>query len=339
MDNNIDLSDFLDDYGFNSDIYRVLYSSNYIELSFEEKREVLLKLIDINHHRNNSEIIKRLSGEGKLSIKNKYEDKDAPKDIDRCFKKKNFDLKSPNLSGLFHVTTIDDIRNLGLLPKNGSVDEDKKIKQLILAIHRELEEYKLLELSEDLDVFADEKDKLENVLELLIDYSSYEDEDVEIEVQSDFSVYYLPNNLFFSEENNSSPLIKDLSKNKRQDILISMIDSIKAQEFRGIKRFSNHFSDFYELRCGQQRVVFHFLTPKDCVIIFAFTKKADNEKRYRMELSNRIHKYRRMKNKLKKVLCEEEFLSKQSEIDESIYKVVQKNKTLVKENKEGDNNG
>ena len=339
MDSNIDLSKFLDEYGFNSDVYKVLYSSSYNDLSFEEKREVLLKLIDINHHRFDSEIIKRLKGEGKLSITSKFEEKDISRDIDRYYKKQNDLLKTINLSGLFHVSSIDDIRNLGLLPQKGSLNEQKQIKRLVLAIYRELEEYKLLELDEESSVFEDEKEKLENILELLIDYSSYEDEEIEIEVQSDFSVYYLPNNLYFSEENNSSPLIKDLSKNKKQDILISMIDSIKAQKFRGIKRFSNHFSDFYELRYGQQRVVFHFLTPKDCVIIFAFTKKADNEKRYRMELSNRIYKYRRMKNKLKKVICEEEFLSKQSEIDDAIYKFGQKNKSLVKENKMGDNNG
>ena len=77
----------------------------------------------------------------------------------------------------------------------------KQIKRLILAIYRELEEYNLLELDEESSVFEDEKEKLENLLELLIDYSSYEDEEIEIEVQNDFSVYYLPNNLYFSEEN------------------------------------------------------------------------------------------------------------------------------------------
>lgn len=336
MENNIELSDFLDQYGFNSDIYKVLYSSSYLSLTSEEKEEVLMKLIDINYQRNNSEIIKRLAGEGILGVKSKYEEKDAPKDIDRTSKKKDGIFKSVNLESISHCTSIQDFRNLGILPKEKTEEEKKKIKQLILALYRELEEYKLISLEEGASIFDDDIERLESLLEILTDYLSYDEEDAEIEVQNDFSVFYLPNNLYFSDENNFSPIVKDVAKNKRQDVLISMIDSIKAQEFKGLKRFSDRFSDFYELRNGQQRVVFNFITPNIAVIVFAFTKKADNEKRYRMELSNRIVKYRRMKNKLKKVLCEDEFLSKQNEIDESIYSLFQKNKTFVKA---GDNNG
>ena len=219
--------------------------------------------------------------------------------------------------------------SLGLIPKKENEESLKKIQKILLTIVREIEEYKLLQVEEESDFFDEEIEKLENIFEIISDYAFYE-ENVEIETQSDFSVVYLPNNLCFGDDNNFSPLYKDIEKNKKQEVLVSMIDSIKNQEFKGLKRFGNHFSDFYELRNGQQRVVFNFITPKIAVVIFAFTKKVDNDKKYRMELSNRIKKYRGMKSQLKKVFKDEKFISKQIDIDTAIYGLIHKEKSLVK---------
>lgn len=333
----MDINKFLDEYGFLSNYLRVVNDSCYKKLSLEEKKELLLKLIDTNYQRRNADVIKRLEGRGSFLLANNFEDKPFMKDISRGSKINKKDFNGVSLNSLVQCETLEDIKTLGLLPDKNTESGMKKLKQMLLSIRLEIEEYKLLELEEGEDTCSLEIEKLENLFEILSDYISYEDsEDIKIEVQNDFSVFYLPNNLSFNDDNNSSPLVKDVSKNKRQDVLISMIDSIKSQEFKGLKRFGNHLSDFYELRNGQQRVVFNFLTPNICFIVFAFTKKADNEKRYRMELCNRINRYRRMKTQLKKALKNEDFINKQIEIDDLIYQVINsKEKELVKA---GDNN-
>lgn len=326
----MDFNDFLDEYGFLSDFSKIIHDSGYSNLTSEEKKEVLIKLIDINFQRRNTEIIKRLEERGKLTVPSRIEEKETLKDIERGIKINQSDFAIINLNNLMQCSSLDDIKNLGLLPDKNTEYGIKEIKRIILSLHLELEEYKLIELEEKEDFFTLEKEKIENLLEILIDYISY-DEEVDIEVQNDFSVFYLPNNLSFDDENNSSPVIKDVSKNKKQDVIISMINSIKKQEFKGLKRFGNPFSDFYELRNGEQRVVFNFIDSNTCFIIFAFTKKSDNDKRYRLELSNRINKYRKMKTQLKRAIKKEVFIVKQAEIDSSIAQIVQKEKVLIKE--------
>jgi len=330
----MDIDDFLDEYKFVSDLSEIICTSEYVSLTKNEKKELLTKLININTQRINSEIIKRLEGEGALSVTSNYEEKEILKDIVRPKKIKQKEFEDVNINPILECSSIEQMISLGLMPKKDSEEALKKIQRILLSIVREIDEYKLLQLEEESEFFHDEIEKLENVFEIISDYAFYE-ENVVIETQSDFSIIYLPNNLCFCDDNNFSPLYKDVEKNKKREVLVSMIDSIKNQEFKGLKRFGNHFSEFYELRNGQQRVVFNFITPKIAVIVFAFTKKVDNDKKYRMELSNRIKKYKGMKSQLKRALKEEIFISKQLDIDTSIYSLVNKEKSLVKS---GDNN-
>lgn len=325
----MNIDSFLDEYKFISDFYKVIYSPEYVSLSKDEKKEVLIRLIEINTQRKNSDIIKRLEGNLELSISSKYEEKEVLKDIARPKRVKQRKFEDVNINPILECSSIEQMLSLGLIPKKEDEESLKKIQKILLTIVREIEEYKLLQVEEESDFFDEEIEKLENIFEIISDYAFYE-ENVEIETQSDFSVVYLPNNLCFGDDNNFSPLYKDIEKNKKQEVLVSMIDSIKNQEFKGLKRFGNHFSDFYELRNGQQRVVFNFITPKIAVVIFAFTKKVDNDKKYRMELSNRIKKYRGMKSQLKKVFKDEKFISKQIDIDTAIYGLIHKEKSLVK---------
>lgn len=325
----MNIDSFLDEYKFISDFYKVICSSEYISLTKEEKKEVLIKLININTQRKNSEIIKRLEGCDELSITSNYEERENFKDIVRPKKIKQRNFEDVNINSILECTSIEQMVSLGFIPKKNSGDSLKKIQMILLTIVREIDEYKLLELEEQSDFFHEEIERLENIFEMISDYAFYE-EDIVIATQNDFSIVYLPNNLCFGDDNNFSPLYKDIEKNKKREVLVSMIDSIKNQEFKGLKRFGNHFSDFYELRNGQQRVVFNFITPKIAVIIFAFTKKVDNDKKYRAELSNRIKKYRGMKTQLKKVFKDEKFISKQIDIDTSIYSLINKEKNLVK---------
>ena len=99
------------------------------------------------------------------------------------------------------------------------------------------------------------------------------------------------------------------------------------QEFKGLKRFTCHYSEFYELRANQQRVVFHFLMPNVVVVISAFTKKVDTNKRYRMELRNRVNRYRSVKDKLKKIIdssSREQFFKLQDDIEQQFMNDIDK---------------
>lgn len=59
--------------------------------------------------------------------------------------------------------------------------------------------------------------------------------------------------------------------------------------------------------------------PNVVVVISAFTKKVDTNKRYRMELRNRVNRYRSVKDKLKKIIdssSREQFFKLQDDIEQ-----------------------
>lgn len=305
----MDLSEFKDEYGYIIDIDSVMSSSDYQNLSDVKKAELLISIIDSNSNnlKKNSSLFMNISENECKSGYSNFTISDVKS------------WKLPDITMLLHYDNCDDMIRDGLLPERNSSSFDKKIKTFILAIRNELEEYESIKYEDDEDFFKEQREEYQRLLDLLIDYNTYDD-DIHIDVQNDFSVFYMPNNLNFDSESNLSPLIKDISKNNKQDVLLTMVDSIKQQEFKGLKRFTKPFSEFYELRNGQQRVVFNFLTPNIAVIIFALTKKSNSDKRYRGELLSRASKYRRMKSQLKRAIASNNaFLEQQRKIEEAIY--------------------
>ena len=204
------------------------------------------------------------------------------------------------------------------------------MKSILISVRNELEEYKKAQYEDNEDLFKEEREKCNKLFDMLLEYDEYEIEEVEIETKNDFSVIYMPNSIY---ELNSSPIIKDVCKNNQGQTLINMIESIKKQEFKGLKRFAGKYTEFYELRLSQQRVVFHFLTPNTAVIISAFTKKSDNAKKYRLDLANRINKYKGIRNNLKKLLkkLDTEEINKYQRQIEQQFTTDANNKVLVKE--------
>ena len=185
----MNIDSFLDEYKFISDFYKVIYSPKYVSLSKDEKKEVLIRLIEINTQRKNSDIIKRLEGNLELSISSKYEEKEVLKDIARPKRVKQRKFEDVNINPILECSSIEQMLSLGLIPKKENEESLKKIQKILLTIVREIEEYKLLQVEEESDFFDEEIEKLENIFEIISDYAFYE-ENVEIETQSDFSVVY-----------------------------------------------------------------------------------------------------------------------------------------------------
>lgn len=67
--------------------------------------------------------------------------------------------------------------------------------------------------------------------------------------------------------------------------------------------------------------------PNVVVVISAFTKKVDTNKRYRMELRNRVNRYRSVKDKLKKIIdssSREQFFKLQDDIEQQFMNDIDK---------------
>ena len=318
----MDVLSYINQYGYIANVDRILDSQEYKALSLEEKKVVLMKIMDTNYQNsidNNRNIVPVNYSYAELKHDNEEESVHQEKN--------NFSI---NISALLHCKTIDEMIELRLLPKKDSIEHNREIKKILFAVRRELESYYDIRLEDNEGTFDNDIEQLENLFELLVDYNTYEIEEIEIPKTDDFCVFYLPEGLDFTDPLNLSPIIKDMRKNKQQQTLINMINSIKTQEFKGLKRFSNELSEFYELRSNQQRVVFHFLTPNVVIICSLFTKKVDSDKKYRHELITRMNKYRRMKKELKKHLETDEFLNAQIEIDNIIKSFDSGDKVLVK---------
>lgn len=308
-----------DSYGFITDIDDVVGSEEYQQLPTEEKKKILLSIINTNNKKlkNNDEhrgeLINVICDNGIVEKKSKH-----------ILEENEESYNVLSLDFLMQCDNYQDMIRCGLLPRKDKATYNKEMKNILLAVRNELDAYEVAKYEDEDDLFSEERQNCERLFSILLDYDEYEEEEIKIDVQSDFHVVYLPNSV---RELDNSPIIKDVCKNCQKDILVRMINSIKEQEFKGLKRFTCHYLEFYELRANQQRVVFHFLMPNVVVVISAFTKKVDTNKRYRMELRNRVNRYRSVKDKLKKIIdssSREQFFKLQDDIEQQFMNDIDK---------------
>ncbi len=304
------------DYEFMRSFTEVLEDEKFKTMVVEEKINYLVEMIEseVNNYKN---LINLLS----------FKDNN----IDNCSNivkkdgnsKSKKDLKKVELGKILECNTLEEMIKYNLLPHKRSPYFRQEMKMILISLRQEIEEYEKIKYEDKEDSLKELREKHYYILDLLNDYNMYDLEDVEIEMQSDFHVIFLPNDSINVAENSLSPIIKDFEKNNKKDNLLMMIDSIRRQEFRGLKRFSDNFSKLYELRYKQERVVFSFVTNDVAVIIYCFTKKDDNSRKYRTDLYNRLNKYLGMKNEIRKIMKDktgkkEIFLSNQETIRQKV---------------------
>ena len=116
-------------------------------------------------------------------------------------------------------------------------------------------------------------------------------------------------------DNNSVP-------NNYYEGFLELIKSIENNSFKNFKFIDSNNSELAgisEVKGFQKRVIFDRVGADTYVIIGAFIKKTDNDKRYRDFFSNRVGVYFKNKDYILKMIQNEDYLEKHKKILEDIY--------------------
>lgn len=132
--------------------------------------------------------------------------------------------------------------------------------------------------------------------------------------------------------NDQNLVLTDLLKDdiEKYPSYLLLLNSIKEQTFKDVKRISRKTIRIYEVRYNEQRILFDILNENTIIVIQAFTKKVLSDKKYRLNLERRIVKYTSAKKEIKEEILE--FLLNAEEEDRKVVELLTtKNKKRVKE--------
>lgn len=115
-----------------------------------------------------------------------------------------------------------------------------------------------------------------------------------------------------------------------------LFQSIIDGSFKNVKRFVNNdkFNGMYEVKDFKIRVVFDRIGKNDYAIITAFVKKTNIDKSYLTKLEISAKSYLSFKDYLKSNLNDQEFIDKNNDYKDELFKILSKNKGKVKEKKD-----
>ena len=193
-----------DSYGFITDIDDVVGSEEYQQLPTEEKKKILLSILNTNNKKlkNNDE------HRGEL-INVIYDNEIAEKKSKHILEENEESYNVLSLDFLMQCDNYQDMIRCGLLPRKDKATYNKEMKNILLAVRNELDAYEVAKYEDEDDLFSEERQNCERLFSILLDYDEYEEEEIKIDVQSDFHVVYLPNSV---RELDNSPIIKDVCK-------------------------------------------------------------------------------------------------------------------------------
>lgn len=176
-----------DSYGFITDIDDVVGSEEYQQLPTEEKKKILLSIINTNNKKlkNNDEhrgeLINVICDNGIVEKKSKH-----------ILEENEESYNVLSLDFLMQCDNYQDMIRCGLLPRKDKATYNKEMKNILLAVRNELDAYEVAKYEDEDDLFSEERQNCERLFSILLDYDEYEEEEIKIDVQSDFHVVYLP---------------------------------------------------------------------------------------------------------------------------------------------------
>ena len=327
------MEEYMDEYGYYSDVNNILNSDEYKNMSIKYKNDILIRIITNNNETferdncENSNIEEYVLDDNFNNINNeRIEEQSERKEI----------LSNIDYS-LLENTDIENIRQF--LPRKDSLLFDKKISMIKCHLRVIIDDYDALinELDENdeemLNYLLESRHDIEEKLEFVHSYS-FKDE-IHIEKNDNLKVV-------FFKYNGSNLLLEDILSEdvEKYPSYLVLINSIKDKNksFKDPKVISKGEYNLrvYEVRNNSQRVIFDFLSPNTIIIIQAFSKKVVTDKKYRLNLENRLVKYLEMKKILKEQVQNNylEFISDSNLDDTILMELLEtKNKSLVKRGK------
>lgn len=254
-------------------------------------------------------------------------------------KKKSCSSIEVNYGEIENAKSIEEL--IFFLPKKEDLFFEKKLALIKCHLRTTIDTYDHLIMEahdhqEDMvDYLLECRKEIEEKFDFISTYGERE-EAVQVEKRDHFSI------LCYRDQGTNYFLEDLLDGNMEQyDSYYALMKSIQNQTYKGIKRFDHTLYNLYQVRNGSQRIVFDFLDSSTIILVFAFTKKVKNSKKYRLQLVQRVNDYSLWKASLKEIFDrdKEQLLQEGVQDTEMIFTLLKgKDKSLVKGGSYGKNN-
>lgn len=125
--------------------------------------------------------------------------------------------------------------------------------------------------------------------------------------------------------------IKDIPEEEYEGF-VELLESIKNGTFKGFRKFVNNefLTGLLEVRGHQVRVAFERISEDCYAVVSMFMKKTQNDNSYRKTLQAKYAEYKTMEKEIKEKLKDPNYLKKNKEYDEEVFKI------LIKTDEKGD---
>lgn len=304
----------------------ILFDSE--KITFDQRKQLLKEVLNHNEQLYNKEKIKNKDVSKKIIIS---DNENVSSDIlinheeDRK-QVKMLDVKS-YIDLLMKCNSINEIERV--LPASDSELYLEKINQILTDCYQyKVEVINFLNSNSDLnDEEVSEFKKEEELMQFIIETIRgilYEKGDNFLEIETS-------NKLIFQE--NGDRIISALKDIDREyyDSFKELLLSIKNGNFKRNRRFvnNNNINGIYEVKNFKTRILYDRIDTNTYVIIDAFVKKCDIDSRYRNRIQNSIQAYRKEEAILREKVKDANFLSKQKDIEEEVFELLDNSKKKV----------
>lgn len=284
------------------------------------------------------EEIKKLSSAIKSIETNKTETSEEVLDIDFNDEVEEDDFEEEveyYISEFFALKKYDKDSIIDVLPSPNNYDYERIVLRIIAELTHDIKDLKEIVITDssnmsidDLKEYKDEIISSYNKVSILKEILFAEEKTEEKEDKKN-KLIFVP--IKGSEKIRVFEELKDVPDEECEGF-IELLESIKNGTFKNIRRFVNNESlnGALEVKGYQVRILFQRLS-KDCyAIISMFIKKQQNDSGYRKSLKLKYIEYKDMEKSLKESIKDPDFMKKQQEYEEELFKRLGNDKGGVK---------
>lgn len=220
-----------------------------------------------------------------------------------------------------------------VLPSRNNYNYEKIILRIMAEVTHDIKDIKEIIITDSSSMDKDELEEYKTELLGTVGKRNLLKEVLFTKIDNEEEVIDKSNKLIFVPIKNSDKVrifdeLKDIPQ-EEYDGFIELFESIKNGSFKNIRRFVNNeaLNGALEVKGYQVRILFQRLS-KDCyAIISMFVKKTQNDSGYRNALKNKYAEYKNIEKSLKEKIKDPEFIKKNKEIEDELFKLLSNGKS------------
>jgi len=295
----------------NEELQDLINTQNLDEI---EKRNALLEVRDINQRY----FLKELKRNQEL--KRVHNDITFKEVIINDVKEENLEESDNKIIDVsFYLNQIKECENvkeiISVLPKNNNYDFERLINTILMHYIEDCVEIENFIASEELtqeeqEEFLTELHTKKEIMNKIIEYRN-QPIIVETEIKKNNLIYLNSSSGNVYAQNDLKSIDIDY-----YDSFLELLNSIIDGSFKNVKNFSNNnkIGQLYEVKDFKTRIVFDRIDKNTIIIISIFMKKTDKDLKYREQIVNRATKYRNIRDMLKMLCKNPEYIKENEEI-------------------------